>query len=68
MTLSINAENATPKPQRIGVLAHHVEYDKPESGCTLQLGMVSVRLTADETLKLGTFLVGGHAAVEALDV
>lgn len=68
MTLSITAENTTPKPENIAVVAHHVEYEKPESGCRLQVGLACVRLTAEDALKLGTFLVGGHAAVEALEV
>lgn len=68
MTLSINAQNAAPNAQQLNVLVHHDEYDKPETGATLRVGPYQVHLTGEETIKLGTFLVGGHTAVDQLDV
>lgn len=65
VTLSLNTENRTPKPERLQLLAHHDVYDQPESGCTVQLGGVSVHLSGEDTIKLGTFLAGGHAALGA---
>ena len=64
MTLSLNAENRTPKPERLQLLAHHDLFDQPESGCTLQFGGVSVHLSGEDTVKLGAFLFGGHAALD----
>lgn len=71
MTLSLDVQNSTHTPApapKLNVLVHHDQYEKPESGATLRVGTQQVHLTGDETITLGTFLVGGHAGVEALDV
>lgn len=64
MTLSLNPENSTPRAQRLNLLAHHDEFDKPESGATLRIGFEQVHLTGEEAVKLGKFLAGGHAAID----
>jgi hypothetical protein len=65
MTLSLNPQNSTPRPEKLNLLVHHDEYDKPESGATLRIGFESVHLTGEETIRLGRFLAGGHAALDA---
>jgi hypothetical protein len=64
MTLSLSPENYTVKPARLNFLAHHDEFDKPESGCTLNIGGVAVHLSGEETIRLGRFLMGGHAELD----
>lgn len=68
MTLSLNPENTTPRPAKSNLLAHHDQYDKPESGATLRIGTEQVHLSGAETIKLVRFLAGGHAALDAIAV